>query len=552
MTTIADKLSAIKNCKTDIASAIEAKGVSVAGASFSDYASLIGQIASSAGSDRIFQCPIASRDAIDLAAALPFPLIIDGHTFSDQESVLLLGQPTGNNGLYQYTIDGESGSLIRLEDDIQNRNLVFITSGSFIRHVFSNAADVDTYVDVSLACVNITVSPDAANELVKKENGLYSTTPVSRQAGNVIEYKDDGLCAIAAGVDHTHTLSHITDLSVATTGNTGLVKVDGSTITVDSDGTIHATGTGGNADIPVFDGTQAGLIPKGDANPLREREKAFLNSYGKWCYFTDDNLYPNYDEDPFYVRYHYAEDSRECYIEFGLAYATYAGLGVVRPDNTTITVDGLGVISAVIPEPDLTGYATKEWCANSFEQFATKDYVDGYGFLISSDVTDVVAQTLPAPISSKGVYAALAGKADTSHTHTGEEVQTALGYAPVKPPAFVDTRSYQPVVLDQGIELPDDEYIEVEPPEGGYSLTLAVEENTVYSCGELSDLTLSSLPDSHLESLIYFSTGMFFNQIAITGKYKTIGELTVKPEKSYVLSILDKVLVLGEITEAGA
>ena len=41
----------------------------------------------------------------------------------------------------------------------------------------------------------VRLSPDAKNELIRKDNGLYATTPVSSGADNLIKYKDDGLCA---------------------------------------------------------------------------------------------------------------------------------------------------------------------------------------------------------------------------------------------------------------------------------------------------------------------------------------------------------------------
>ena len=50
MTNLTDKLTEIKNCKTDIATAIEVQGIPVDGASFAEYAGLIGQINGSGSS----------------------------------------------------------------------------------------------------------------------------------------------------------------------------------------------------------------------------------------------------------------------------------------------------------------------------------------------------------------------------------------------------------------------------------------------------------------------------------------------------------------------
>lgn len=161
VTTIADKLCAIKDCKTDIASAIEARGIPVEGSSFSDYATLIGQIASSSGCDGIFQCTIASPDPIDLANDLPFPLVLDGRDLSSGDTVLLMGQASGENGLYKYTATETGSHLQRLDADIQTQNLVFITSGTFIRHVFSNAFDSDVYVDVSSGTAQVNADWEA-------------------------------------------------------------------------------------------------------------------------------------------------------------------------------------------------------------------------------------------------------------------------------------------------------------------------------------------------------------------------------------------------------
>ncbi len=161
VTTIADKLCAIKDCKTDIASAIKAKGVPVEGSSFSDYATLIGQIASSPGCDGIFQCTVATRDPIDLASDLPFPLVVDGRDLSSGDTALLMGQASGENGLYKYMATETGGQLQRLDAEIQTQNLVFITSGTFIRHVFSNAYDRDVYVDVSSGSAQVNADWEA-------------------------------------------------------------------------------------------------------------------------------------------------------------------------------------------------------------------------------------------------------------------------------------------------------------------------------------------------------------------------------------------------------
>lgn len=84
------------------------------------------------------------------------------------------------------------------------------------------------------------------------------------------------------------------------------------------------------------------------------------------------------------------------------------------------------------------------------------------------------------------------------------------------------------------------------------SSTIAVQGNTVYVRETLSSLTLSSIAVSDKESLIYFTTytGSNFSLSLPTGT-KYIGVFTFSPSTQYVISILNGIVVMGEVSVRG-
>ena len=86
----------------------------------------------------------------------------------------------------------------------------------------------------------------------------------------------------------------------------------------------------------------------------------------------------------------------------------------------------------------------------------------------------------------------------------------------------------------------------------GSSSTIAVQENTVYVRGTLSSLTLSSIAVSDRESLIYFKTysGDSFS-LSLPAGTKYIGTIVFSPSTQYVISILNGIVVMGEISVEG-
>ena len=86
----------------------------------------------------------------------------------------------------------------------------------------------------------------------------------------------------------------------------------------------------------------------------------------------------------------------------------------------------------------------------------------------------------------------------------------------------------------------------------GSSSTIAVQENTVYVRGTLSSLTLSSIAASDRESLIYFTTAQWSDfSLSLPTGTKYIGVLTFSPSTQYVISILNGIVVMGEVSVKG-
>lgn len=72
--------------------------------------------------------------------------------------------------------------------------------------------------------------------------------------------------------------------------------------------------------------------------------------------------------------------------------------------------------------------------------------------------------------------------------------------------------------------------------------------NTKYTLGDMSELNITSITKSDKESLVYFTAGEGFT-MSIPKDTEIIGDLSVEPGKSYVMSVLNRVVVMGEITK---
>ena len=79
----------------------------------------------------------------------------------------------------------------------------------------------------------------------------------------------------------------------------------------------------------------------------------------------------------------------------------------------------------------------------------------------------------------------------------------------------------------------------------GTVVSLEVQPNICYNCGTITSLTITSIPNSSLESLIYFSTGETC-QITLPD-CEIVGDIIIEPNKKYVFSILNGILIMGEI-----
>lgn len=71
----------------------------------------------------------------------------------------------------------------------------------------------------------------------------------------------------------------------------------------------------------------------------------------------------------------------------------------------------------------------------------------------------------------------------------------------------------------------------------------------VYSPGSLSSLTLSDIEISDQESLIYFTTDQWSDfSLSLPTGTKYIGTFSFSPLTQYVISILNGIVVMGEIS----
>ena len=83
----------------------------------------------------------------------------------------------------------------------------------------------------------------------------------------------------------------------------------------------------------------------------------------------------------------------------------------------------------------------------------------------------------------------------------------------------------------------------------GSSSSISVKENTVYIRGALPSLTLSAIETSDRESVIYFTTSASTNfSLSLPTGTKYIGDLSFSPSTQYVISILNGIVIMGEIS----
>lgn len=125
------------------------------------------------------------------------------------------------------------------------------------------------------------------------------------------------------------------------------------------------------------------------------------------------------------------------------------------------------------------------------------------------------------PVQNKVVTAALNTKLDTTTAASTYATQTTVA-------GKVDAQATQTVTSTTP------------------SLELAA--NTVYTCTDVDSLTITSVPVSNLETIVYFTTSASFTSVTLPANQAVIGDLpTWEASKSYVMSFQNGILVAAEV-----
>lgn len=77
-------------------------------------------------------------------------------------------------------------------------------------------------------------------------------------------------------------------------------------------------------------------------------------------------------------------------------------------------------------------------------------------------------------------------------------------------------------------------------------VNLTVVPNTNYEYGELTSLNIVSVTKSYLESTIFFTAGAD-DCLTYPSELKTMGTISIKSGKSYAISILNNIMIIGEL-----
>ena len=79
------------------------------------------------------------------------------------------------------------------------------------------------------------------------------------------------------------------------------------------------------------------------------------------------------------------------------------------------------------------------------------------------------------------------------------------------------------------------------------SISVSPNENTIYEYGTLDSLTITSIPVSHKETVIYFSSGATATVLALPVGFEniSIGSMVVSANGNYILSIQNGLIIMG-------
>lgn len=70
--------------------------------------------------------------------------------------------------------------------------------------------------------------------------------------------------------------------------------------------------------------------------------------------------------------------------------------------------------------------------------------------------------------------------------------------------------------------------------------------NKVYKLGQLTALTITACETFDIESIIYFSSGSTATTLTVPNDVTEIGDTTIHANKSYIISVLNKIAVIKE------
>lgn len=137
-------------------------------------------------------------------------------------------------------------------------------------------------------------------------------------------------------------------------------------------------------------------------------------------------------------------------------------------------------------------------------------------------------------------YATSASASATSASASASTATSALSDAQTY---FSQIQQYEASMSEYALDI----YGMSETDLSSTNIQLSMEDNSVYTYGTLTSLTIYSVQNTSLESVIFFTSGSTATTLTYPSTVKTIGSVEIQANTNYLISVKNNTMIIGAL-----
>ncbi|MFI3291798.1 MAG: hypothetical protein R3Y46_07975 [Opitutales bacterium] len=155
-----------------------------------------------------------------------------------------------------------------------------------------------------------------------------------------------------------------------------------------------------------------------------------------------------------------------------------------------------------------------------------------------------------ASAESASLASGYATSASASATSASASATSASASASTATSALSDAQTYFSQIQQYEASMSEyalDIYGMSETDLSSTNIQLSMEDNSVYTYGTLTSLTIYSVQNTSLESVIFFTSGSTATTLTYPSTVKTIGSVEIQANTNYLISVKNNTMIIGAL-----